>query len=386
MDHTEVVDTPNRKHVLFEASVVASEQLVSQEAPFGLLPENFSSLSQLLRVTAWLLRFVNNLKGQIKLTGSLSSHELSLATRQWLHYIQRKHFTEDILALQQNKRGSLQRQLGLQLDEHGLVHCLGRLINAELSAGAISPILLPKSDPFTTLVIQKYHKSILHSGTSQTLGQARHTYWIPQGRSVVKRVLRDCRICRRHERGPYRMPAMPPLSKQRVTQFPPFSFTGLDYLGPLFVKNGSSVTKVWVCLFTCMAIRAVHLELVPDMTTSAFLLCLRRFVARRGVPKQILSDNAPQFKAAKTVLDVAVKQAVASSSVECYIADQGIHWQFITQLSTWMGGFYERLVGLVKRCLRKSIGRTMLTTDQLQTYLLDVEAVINSQPFSLRGK
>lgn len=97
------------------------------------------------------------------------------------------------------------------------------------------------------------------------------------------------------------MPEVPPLPRERVARSLPFEFTGLDYFGPLYIKQFVRVSdevtetvskKVWVCLFTCLAIRAIHLELVEDMSAEEFILCLRRFMARRGIPRQIISDNA----------------------------------------------------------------------------------------------
>ncbi|XP_070550457.1 uncharacterized protein [Ptychodera flava] len=137
---------------------------------------------------------------------------------------------------------------------------------------------------------------------------------------------------------------MAPLPRKRVTQSPPFTYTGLDYFGPLFIKETSGTKKVWICLYTCLAVRAIHLELIKDMSAEQFLLCLRRFIARRGTPEQIISDNAPQFKLAKSVLDKVWMNVIMDHGVRKYVTDQGIKWQFIVELVSWMGGFYERLV------------------------------------------
>ena len=99
------------------------------------------------------------------------------------------------------------------------------------------------------------------------------------------------------------MPNMAPYLSQRIEESPPLSYTGLDYLGPLYVKVGTETSKIWVCLFACLAVRAIYLEIIKDMTADQFLLCLRRFIARRGKPKLIISDNAPQFKLTKSTLD-----------------------------------------------------------------------------------
>ncbi|XP_052809626.1 uncharacterized protein LOC128238092 [Mya arenaria] len=173
---------------------------------------------------------------------------------------------------------------------------------------------------------------------------------------------------------------MAPLPASRVQESNAFARTGVDYLGPLYVKAPEGSKKVWVCLFSCMVTRAIHLELVQDMTTEEFLLALKRFVSQRGVPSEILSDNANQFKLANKTLDEIWKNVTNSSEVQSYTSSSGINWHFIVELAPWMGGFYERLVGLVKRSLRKSLGRKLLTTIQLQTLLKEIESVVNSRP------
>ena len=136
--------------------------------------------------------------------------------------------------------------------------------------------------------------------------------------------------------------------------------------------------KVWVCLFTCVAVRAIHLEIV-DLSAEEFLLALRRFIARRGKPQQIVLDNAPQFKLTKSSVDAAWENAIRDSDVQSHITEQRIKWLFIVQLSPWMGAFYERLVGISKMALRKAIGKAYLTMLQLQTFWTETE-LINSRP------
>ncbi len=138
-----------------------------------------------------------------------------------------------------------------------------------------------------------------------------------------------------------------------MTEDKPFSFTGLDYLGPLFITTADKQqAKVWVCLFTCGVTRAVHLELVSDMTAQEFLMTFQRFVSCRGLPKLVVSDNAKQFKTAKTALDRLWHLVITHPTVATYTAEHGVRWKFITERAPWMGGFYERLVGTVKRALK----------------------------------
>ena len=225
----------------------------------------------------------------------------------------------------------------------------------------------------------------LHAGVSQTLSLIRHRFWIPQGRSAVRKVLRSCTVCRRHESGPYKMPLMPPLPAERVSESPPFTCTGVDYFGPLFIKRNKNREKVWVCLYTCLVTRAVHLEMMYDMSTQQFLLGFRRFIARHGKPKKVISDNAAQFKLASDTIYSLWGKILTEDDVISYATNQNIHWDFNVELAPWMGGFYERLVGMVKRSLRKALGKACLTSEHLLTLLKEAEAVINSRPLTYVG-
>ena len=189
-----------------------------------------------------------------------------------------------ICSIKRGRKNNIKHQLNLQLDTKGLLRCQGRLANAELSQAAKYPKLLPKNAHFTQLVIKDVHRRVLHSGVSQTLATVRQEYWIPHGRAIIKRILKICRVCRRVEGAPFAMPRMPDLPRERVARSQPFEYTGIDYFGPLYIKEFYQVTdkspeqierKVWVCLFTCFTIRAIHLELVGDMSAEEFLLCLR---------------------------------------------------------------------------------------------------------------
>ena len=249
-------------------------------------------------MTSWVGRFIKKLKRNLINTGPIQTSEMDYAEELWIAHIQSLHYSSLLESIKESKPNNLRAQLGVYIDEDGLLRCHGRLGNSDLDETAKQPLLLPKADRFTELLIDNIHKRMLHSGVAQTLAQIRSKYWIPSGRSVVQRVLRCCTVCKRWECGPYRMPIMPPLPKQRVSASVPFAHCGIDYFGPLYVKESSGSKKVWVCLFTCLVTRAIHLELMMDMSTEMFLLGLRRFVARHGSPREITSDNASQFKLA----------------------------------------------------------------------------------------
>ena len=160
---------------------------------------------------------------------------------------------------------------------------------------------------------------------------------------------------------------------------PPFSKVGVDFAGPLFAKEGSDMVKVYIALFTCCVTRAVHLDLVRNLSTPCFLNCLRRFTCRRGAPTLIVSDNAKTFKAAQK----AVKALYNSKEVKSYLENNRLEWRFNLERAPWWGGFFERMVGLVKGCLRRVLGNAKLSFEELLTTLVEVEGTLNSRPLTI---
>ena len=221
----------------------------------------------------------------------------------------------------------------------------------------------------------------MHNGVKATLTELRARFWIVRGRQFVRKLLHQCVTCRKLEGRPYKAPPPPPLPEIRVKETAPFSCIGLDFAGPLYVKSlGKQLheLKVWICLYTCCVTRAIHLDVVPNLTAPAFLRSFRRFTARRGNPSVIVSDNGSTFKPAS-------KQIVAlmnDPSVQQYLATERMQWKFDLQKAPWWGGIFERLVKSVKRCLRKTIGGAKLTYEELLTVVIEAEMILNSRPLS----
>ena len=167
--------------------------------------------------------------------------------------------------------------------------------------------------------------------------------------------------------------------KIKVNESPVFTNTGLNYFVPFYVKNRRVRSKAWVCILTCITVRAIPLEPVEDMTAVQFLAFLRRFVAHRCKPDKIISDNAPQFNMAKNAIDLAWENVVKDPDVISYVNERRIKWSFIIKLSPWMGGFCKSLVSITKMALKKSIGKLCLTSSQFQTILTKIEAKVNAR-------
>ena len=282
-----------------------------------------------------------------KLSGTThrSAMDLQLMTCLVVRSVQQSVFCDDKLSRSDRNR---LKQLNVKMDDIGILRCHGRL-DKSYSNDSKPPALLPTHHTLSHLIIEKVHCGLMHAGVAHTLAQLRCNFWIPKGRREVAHVLKKCVTCRRMEGPAFQLPTMPPLPVERVARSAPFQYVGLDYFGPLYVSG--SVSKVWICLFTCLAIRAVHLEWVSSLSTLDFISCLRRFIARRGVPTMLYSDNAAQFKLAATTINNAWRTVFHDPSLTSYLATHNIQWKFAAALAPWQGGVYERLVGLIKRAL-----------------------------------
>ena len=172
------------------------------------------------------------------------------------------------------------------------------------------------------------------------------------------------------------LPPSPDLPTDRVYEGPPFTYTGIDFARTLHINSASpeNRSKAYCCLFTCASTRAVHLELTDSLTVTSFLQAFRRFVSRRGLPAKLLTDNAKTFKSAS----VDVKKISRSSEVKQYLENRQVDWQFIMERTPW----WERLVRSVKRCLQKSVGRSLLTFEELCTLVVEIEATLNNRPLT----
>ena len=220
----------------------------------------------------------------------------------------------------------------------------------------------------------------MHGGVKETLTEIRAKYWFVRGRQFVRKIIYTCVTCRRIEGPHYQAVPVPPLPEFRVQEAPPFAYCGVDFAGPLYVKVDDSRehSKVWICLYTCSVTRAVHLELLPDMTAQIFLRAFKRFSARRGIPLKVISDNGKTFVAAAQAIDSMLN----STDVQQYFAGLKVKWVFTLEKALWWGGFYERMIQSMKRCLKKTIRKAKLTYDELFTALTEVEGIINSRPLS----
>ena len=351
----------------------------------GMLPiidvSRHSSFLRTLNVTAYVFRWLHNVrKQQPKLSGPLTSNELASALRYLVKSVQRLAYQAEFAYLlkTRTKCPPLVRQLRLFLDDNQLIRCGGRIHNAPITELSKFPFLIPSNCRFSELLIMDTHKKLHHGGVSITVTALRQTYWIPSIRQCVRKVLRRCVRCNWLMGKPYRAPDPPPLPKVRVTKSPPFTVTGVDFTGALYVKAEGQEKKVYICLFTCAATRAVHLEVVGDLTVETFLLAFRRFSSRKSLPRKMISDNASTYLAAADEL----RRLFESETLKGALEVQSVTWDFIPKRAPWYGGFWERMIGLTKQAIKKTLGRAFITLAQLETVIVEVEAMLNDRPLT----
>lgn len=361
--------------------------------------KRYSSYTKLLRVTALVKRFIVLLKKKPMSTDGISAKDITMAEETWIKALQRRTYGAELDVIfgrklkgsigENNKAKNLVKQLRLFEDNQGIIRLDGRLHNAQIDLDTKFPILLPNKHPFTDLIIERAHTVNFHAGMQTTVTSLRQRFWIPSIREAVNACLRCCTTCKKLFGRPYAKPEAPPLQANRIQQSPPWTVTGCDYTGALYVYerretgkiDANTSSKVYIALFTCAVTRAVHLEVVPDMTTASFLNAFRRFTARRSTPSKMISDNATTFVAASEEIAKIMKD----EEVKTYLSDQRVTWSFNVPRAPWWGGWFERLIGLTKRAIIKTLGRAKVTYDELVTVVTQVEGILNSRPLTYIG-
>ena len=349
----------------------------------------YSSWNKVVRVYSWMKRFCHNLKAKLQKDdktlrkGPLLVEEL-LSTETWIfREIQRIEFHEEYSDLMEGKaisRRSKILQLSPYMDNDGITRIGGRLRRAELSSMKKHQIILPGQHHLVKLLVKYYHNKT-HRGTEYVLSELRQTYWITSARSAIKKIARNCLHCRKLNAKPI-TPYMCDLPSYRLDyKESPFTHTGVDFFGPLYIKQRRSRLKRWGSLFVCMVTRAIHLELVESMETDSFINTLQRFINRRGRPKTILSDCGSNFKGTVAELKPHLTE-LNQGKISNFTSNQNIQWKFNPPSSPHMGGSWERLVQTVKRSLFNIIKDRVLTDFQMITVFTEVEVVVNNRPLT----
>ena len=378
-----------------KTAVTFATTALPNACPLTRFIEHFSSWDRLIRATAWLLKFKKTLRHlslkrkaahtQVKpdLPEQLSVRELAEAEESLVSYVQRNTFRDEVASLQRGqpvKRSCRIYKLDPVLQD-GTLRVGGRLSKLAMPETMKHPAILPNDHHFSRLLMNHIHVLVGHCGRNQMLSKLRTKYWIIKANSMARKITRDCVLCRRWH-GTAVQQKMADLPLNRITpDLPPFTHTGLDYFGPIEVKRGRSKVKRYGALFTCLATRAIHLEMAYTLDTDSCISALRRFICRRGQVKEIVSDNGTNFVGAERELREAFDH-LNLTNIQHSVQAEGIKWTFNPPYGPHHGGAWERLIRIIKKILYSITKEQTLDDECLQTALCEVEAIMNDRPIT----
>ena len=230
----------------------------------------------------------------------------------------------------ENDYQEISQRLGLTLDEEGILRCRGRVTGEY-------PVYIPTNSMLARRIIEDAHERTLHGEVTLTMAKIRDRYWIERLRRSVKSMINKCYKCLRHRVKSLRPPTTAPLPEFRTQGERAFQAVGVDFAGPLEYKiSKTKQGKVYIALYTCATSRAVHLHLLPDMTVDEFKRSLGEFIARRGLPCRIVSDNGKTF----VVTAKWFNKLKRNHNVNDFLARRNILWLFNLARSPSWGGFF----------------------------------------------
>ena len=278
-------------------------------------------------------------------------------------------------------------QLDSFIDESNVIRVGGRLQSSHISDDCKHPILLPRKGEVSDLIIRQCHSNVAHGGCGFTLNEIRGAgYWIVGANSAVKKSISNCVECRRF-RGRVKKQKMANLSACRLKEAAPFTHRGVDMFGSFTVKQRRSTVKRYGAMFTCIASRAVHIEVTFSLDTDSFILALRRLGAQRGNIRSIYSYNGSNFIDAEQELK-KVYMEMDDRKIQSFLLEQGgdwIRWHKNPPLASHMSGVWEQQIHSA-RAILGSLLKThgeCLDDASLFTVMTEVEDILNSRPLTI---
>lgn len=383
-------DTEIRKQVSVHITQASKSQLGVKRF------ERFSSFNSLIRAVAHLSHIAHSFTHSNQESSCKGWHlcdldstveELEKARRLVIKSVQHEAYSEDIKCISEKRNlhtHSSIRKLNPVIDCHGLLRVGGRISASKLDQSETNPVIIPGHHYLATLIVRHHHEMVKHQGRHFTEGAIRADgLWLVGGKRCVQRTIFKCVTCRKL-RGKIEQQQMGELPAERLQTAPPFTYVGLDVFGPWEVssrrtRGGLANSKRWAVLFTCMCVRAVHIEVIESMSASSFINALRRFFSLRGAPTQIRSDRGTNFVSACKEL----KMDEPSTDLNKYLQEQKCSWLFNPPHSSHMGGSWERLIGVARRILDSmflQMGSAQLTHEVLTTLMAEVCAIMNARP------
>lgn len=349
--------------------------------------DKVSSFSKLIRIFAYVYKFVNKLqnRGSESETTALTLTEIEQSKTYIIKRVQRAAYYGEIDALSKYatiKSNSNILFLNPFLDDKGVLRVGGRLEKSNYSTAQKHPIIIPQGN-FAKKIIYQFHLIGIHGGTQLTLNLIRQEYWLINARMQTKSVIGNCIKCKREKRE-FLYQIMGSLPATRCSISRPFSYIGLDYAGPMLMKdrNGRGIKsyKCYIAVFICLTTRAVALELVTGLDAQSFLAALHRFVAHHGKPVRVTCDNGRNFVGGDNELKKAFYMTTHDPEILNSLAEQSIEFRFLPPYAPNMAGSQERVVRSVKYHLKRALGAFIPTWEEMYTLLARIEACLNSRP------
>nr|CAH7749573.1 unnamed protein product [Callosobruchus chinensis] len=379
----EIEHVPEKRHL--QVSLIAKHD-------FSIL-DRYSSLYRLQKIVAFCFRFTYNASNSFgeRKSGAITVDEMNHALLALVKLAQHQDFSQEINCLFEKKplpKGSRLLNLDPFLDTNGYLRVGGRLSKSNLPFDTKHPLILGAKNKLTSLIIKNEHHRQLHAGCQSILSTLRQRFWPLGGRQTVRRAINKCLTCFRIKPN-LLIRKMADLPAERVTQNRPFVVVGMDFAGPFSIKDGRlrnrAIIKAYLCIFICFSTKAVHLEAVTDLSTDSFLNALNRFVARRGLPNVLYSDNATNFVGAHRKLSKVYDFLAKTSkdpAVSEFLLSNSMQWKFIPPRFPHHGGLWEAAVKRAKFHLDRILNNNCLTFEQLATVFAQIEAIMNSRPLT----
>ncbi|XP_068758151.1 uncharacterized protein [Montipora capricornis] len=390
--------TAEERCLLEEKKAIVAGLVTPIDGGSNNLFDRFSSWFQLKKCVAWVLRYKSRLRcavnkrkrGESMVVAPaakiepLDVSEIEDAERAIIKATQSACFHDELTSLSSLQKVVKKSSGIFKLDPiflDGIIRVGGRLRNSEIEPDAKHPVLLPKDHHVSHLIIRHYHRVSGHSGIEHTLSLIRQKYWITQGRASVRRLLSSCFDCRKRQ-APLGQQKMASLPLDRVNPSePPFSYVGVDCFGPLEIHRGRSLVKRYGVLFTCLSIRAIHIEVVHSLDTDSFINAFRRFIARRGQPLQMRSDNGGNFVRGERELREAVDEW-NQTKIHSFLLSNNIKWIFNPPAASHHGGVWERCIRTTRKVMKALLKEQPLNDEGLLTLFAEVESIINGRPIT----
>lgn len=309
----------------------------------------FSDLRKLERIFGYVMRFIRNckVKADQRRSGKLNKLDFLAAIEVMVKAVQREAFSEEIKCIVKGKmiKGKLNKLKPLLEKNSGLLRVGGRLCNSDLPFNQRHPMILPERHHITELIIETLHREHLHVGQNGLVAALRSSFWPINARRAIHRVLRRCIQCFRVKPKDTEQ-LMGDLPKCRVTVAEPFEKTGIDYAGPILLKEGrhKAPVKAYIAIFVCLCTKAIHLELVTSMSTDSFMAALHRFVGRRGNVSELRSDNGTNFigdqRELKELREMLQSQ-ILNRKMDEFCQARRMQWCFNPPKAPHQGGLWE---------------------------------------------